>query len=259
MSSLKGVQSTCNLTSHFSWSADDICRRSRCNSRSPFIELALQPASFGLTMLARRGAAAVPLVQASRSLLQQLRFKGQQPQVPQVHRSLAGTADLLTINVRHLLSSLKLRILDLVYPETWSARDFREGTVTAFKSVNSLLDEGDFLLLRQLLDEKLLEDLRSSHAHLTEGLKYELVEVYYLGIFHAMAKEDDQGFEAVFVTPLLRVTEKYTSLKDESVWWEVRRLHKWTFKRILLGEDAADWQIVAMDKKRWRPPSKDDE
>ncbi|CAK9044590.1 unnamed protein product [Durusdinium trenchii] len=195
-------------------------------------------------MLARRGAAAVPLVQASRSLLQQLRFKGQQPQVPQVHRSLAGTADLLTINVRHLLSSLKLRILDLVYPETWSARDFREGTVTAFKSVNSLLDEGDFLLLRQLLDEKLLEDLRSSHAHLTEGLKYELVEVYYLGIFHAMAKEDDQGFEAVFVTPLLRVTEKYTSLKDESVWWEVRRLHKWTFKRILLGEDAADWQIA---------------
>ena len=98
--------------------------------------------------------------------------------------------------------------------------------------------------------------------------------------------------------------------QDPKVWWEVRRLHKWTFKRLLPedGEEApvfypehiclnwlkwlkcfkyasfgptttkskrqdkepvkglpqcgldnycwkaSDWQIVAMDKKRWRPP-----
>lgn len=43
--------------------------------------------------------------------------------------------------------------------------------------------------------------------------KYELLEVYQLGIFHSMAKVDEQGFEAVYVTPLLRVTEKYSSEK----------------------------------------------
>ena len=77
-----------------------------------------------------------------------------------------------------------------------------------------------------------------------------------------MAKVDEQGFEALYVTPLLRVTEKYSSEKDESIWWEVRRLHKWTFKRILPsedGEEASDWQIVAMDKRRWRPSAWNDE
>ena len=144
-----------------------------------------------------------------RFVLAQCRLKGEEPRV--VQRSLGGSLDLLTINVRHLLSSLKLRILepwvmyvmlinqdgdlewlgalvkgqpnsliflpffpgfldqqkhrteDLVYPNTWNARDFRQGSVDAFASVQRSLDSEDFVELRQVLAEELLEELRKSH------------------------------------------------------------------------------------------------
>ncbi|CAJ1427776.1 unnamed protein product [Effrenium voratum] len=201
----------------------------------------------------RRAAPSTPL-----KLLLRGRQCGGQPQVLQ--RSLAGTLDLLSINLRHIVSSVKLRSLEVVYPNTWVAAEFREGVVAAFKHVNSLLDDGDFLTLRRLLSDKLLDDLKG-HADLAKGLDYELRDIVQLGIFHAMAKADEDGFESVFVTPLLRVTEKYTLHKDPKVWWEVRRLHKWTFKRFLPteGSEASEWQIVAMDKKRWRPEGLKDE
>mmetsp|Transcript_33629 Transcript_33629/g.77624 ORF Transcript_33629/g.77624 Transcript_33629/m.77624 type:complete len:217 (-) Transcript_33629:101-751(-) len=194
--------------------------------------------------------------------LLRVRYCSDQPQPKVLQRNLASSLDLLTITVRTLISSIKLRALEVVYPNTWNARDFREGAAEAFKLVNSLLDEGDFVALRQLLAEDLVEDLRKNHKHLTEGLDYELQEVFQLGIFHSMAKADENGLEAVWVTPLLRVTEKYALQKDASVWWEVRRLHKWTFKRILPDEDgseASDWHIVKMDRRRWRPSGLDQE
>eukprot|EP00931_Biecheleriopsis_adriatica_P124587 TRINITY_DN99733_c0_g1_i1.p1 TRINITY_DN99733_c0_g1~~TRINITY_DN99733_c0_g1_i1.p1 ORF type:complete len:239 (+),score=57.32 TRINITY_DN99733_c0_g1_i1:40-717(+) len=184
---------------------------------------------------------------------------GSSPQVLQ--RNFSGTLDLLTINVRHIFNSINLQILNVVYPNAWNSSDFRAGAAEAFSLVNRLLDEGDFQSLRGLLSDELLEELRSSHPASAEGVDYELKEVRQLGIYKSIAKADAQGDEAVFVTPLLRVTEKYTLSKDSTIWWEVRRLHKWTFARVLPGEDgqeASEWQIVAMDKKRWRPPGLDE-
>ena len=101
--------------------------------------------------------------------------------------------------------------VQVVYPNTWSAAEFRQGVAAAFEHVNrisawfahlfhsfsikrcfffscsglgvsgdpltvtaaawaGLLDEGDFLSLRQLMDDPLLEDLRKSHTDLTKGL-----------------------------------------------------------------------------------------
>eukprot|EP00439_Symbiodinium_sp_Y106_P026164 s4122_g3.t1 len=150
----------------------------------------------------------------------------------------------------------------VVYPGTWCARDFRAGASEAYKQVNCLLDQGDFVSLRRVMADGLVEELRQSHGKLSKGLDYELREVFQLGIFHAMVQAEELGGEAVSVTPLLRVTEKYTLQKDPTVWWEVRRLHKWTFKRHLPDEDgneASDWHIVSMDKRRWRPPGLKDE
>ncbi|CAE7195491.1 unnamed protein product [Symbiodinium natans] len=165
------------------------------------------------------------------------------------------SGDMKTINVRHVISSVKLRTMEVVYPNNWCARDFRAGAAEAYKQVNCLLDQGDFVSLRRVMADDLVEDLRKTHAQLSKGLDYELKEVFQLGIFHAMVKAEEFGTESVCVTPLLRVTEKYTLQKDPSVWWEVRRLHKWTFKRHLPdehGNEASDWHIVAMDKRRWR-------
>ncbi|CAE7939914.1 unnamed protein product [Symbiodinium necroappetens] len=128
--------------------------------------------------------------------------------------------------------------------------------------MRSFLDQGDFVSLRRVMADGLVEELRQTHGKLSKGLDYELREVFQLGIFHAMVQAEELGGEAVSVTPLLRVTEKYTLQKDPSVWWEVRRLHKWTFKRHLPDEDgneASDWHIVSMDKRRWRPPGLKDE
>lgn len=180
---------------------------------------------------------------------------------PVIQRSTSGTIDLLTCNLRHMFNSVNLRILNVVYPKTWDPHAFRDGTAEAYKQVNALLDEGDFLILRELLSEELLDDLKECHAGLAEGVDYKLLEVRQLGIFRSSARADELGNEAVFVTPLLRVREKYVLSKDSTYWWEVQRLHKWTFKRILPGEygsDASEWQIVAMDKKRWRPPGLDE-
>ncbi|CAE8626069.1 unnamed protein product [Polarella glacialis] len=175
--------------------------------------------------------------------------------------SMSGVLDLLTINVRHIVNSINLRTLNVVYPNCWDAREFRAGAAEAYTQINKLLDEGDFESLQGLLSEELLAELRASHAALAQGVNYELKDLRQLGIFKSTAKVDEFDDAAVFVTPLLRVTEKFTLSKDSSIWWEVRRLHKWTFKRTLAGEagqENSDWQVVAMDKRRWRPDGIDD-
>ena len=60
---------------------------------------------------------------------------------PVVQRNFAGTFDLLTINLRHIVSSVKLRSLEVVYPNTWNPTEFRAGVAQAFEQVNRVLEE----------------------------------------------------------------------------------------------------------------------
>ena len=58
---------------------------------------------------------------------------------PVVQRSFAGAFDLFTINLRHIVSSVKLRSLEVVYPNTWNPTEFRAGVAHAFEQVNRVL------------------------------------------------------------------------------------------------------------------------
>ncbi|CAK0861322.1 unnamed protein product [Prorocentrum cordatum] len=61
---------------------------------------------------------------------------------PTRQRSVSGVLDLLTCNPRHMLSSAKLRILNVVYPRVWDPRSFREGVAERLQARECVAGRG---------------------------------------------------------------------------------------------------------------------
>merc|ERR1712137_241638 len=95
-------------------------------------------------------------------------------------------------------------------------------------------------------------------------------------IFTVSVKSDDDGDSAIWITALLNALEQYvprdgTIVNEDTVidgvtvkkkgtpavGWHVRRLHKWTFKRMLAEEGQGahgEWVVENMNRWRWHPP-----
>eukprot|EP00929_Paragymnodinium_shiwhaense_P070900 TRINITY_DN36004_c0_g1_i2.p1 TRINITY_DN36004_c0_g1~~TRINITY_DN36004_c0_g1_i2.p1 ORF type:complete len:106 (+),score=21.69 TRINITY_DN36004_c0_g1_i2:318-635(+) len=86
--------------------------------------------------------------------------------------------------------------------------------------------------------------------------KQEVIDVKPLGVFTSSMWRDENGHLALWVTQVLRAQEAYTS-ECGGRCWHVDRLHRWTFKRVLLNdheEEVSDWLLVAVDRPRWSHP-----
>lgn len=179
-------------------------------------------------------------------------------------RSFSDLADLALLPLRHTIYSVNLWVLRLVFPGSWSADDFHTGAPQAFRHVTEHLEDRDARPLNGVVSDELIRELQQEVSAAVQGEREQQVifkavlDARLLGVFTVSARTDEHGAAAVFVTGLLGAVEEYASASSGTgVPWHVQRLHKWTFKRALPDEDggeAGDWQVVAMSKRRWRPP-----
>merc|ERR1740121_1099937 len=147
-----------------------------------------------------------------------------------------------------------MRPLNLVFQQpVWNTEEFADGAAGAFRRVGELQEAGDFEALRSLVAAGLLGELRDV-AMAGRGTRT-LLDVKPLGVFTTRMWPDENRHLSLWVTQVLRATEEYQLAGDVL---HVERLHRWTFKRVLLSdteEVVGDWQLTAMEKGRWVPPA----
>lgn len=181
-----------------------------------------------------------------------------------VEKSYSEKLDLATLPARHFLRSFNLACLNLAFKTpAWDAHEFSRGAVLAFTNIHSLLEAGKLLELQGLVSDELINQMRSDNAYCPGSRK--LLDVEPLGIFKTRLKPELLGGphwqQTIFVTQLFRAVEAYSMPGVDPASWHVERLHQWTFKRVLLnnvGEVMGPWQVVAVNKRRWQLPCRDD-
>eukprot|EP00746_Dinoflagellata_sp_MGD_P058960 gnl/MRDRNA2_/MRDRNA2_251852_c0_seq1.p1 gnl/MRDRNA2_/MRDRNA2_251852_c0~~gnl/MRDRNA2_/MRDRNA2_251852_c0_seq1.p1 ORF type:complete len:172 (-),score=19.38 gnl/MRDRNA2_/MRDRNA2_251852_c0_seq1:7-522(-) len=161
--------------------------------------------------------------------------------------------------VRHFFHSVNLWTLKLVFPNAWDSREFSVGACQAYECIASLMDESDFHSMHGLVSEDLLaalEEDQKDYITSVPGVQRKVLECQFRGIVDLSAKNDENQDAALFVSALLDTLEAHRVSDEDRSPWHVRRLHKWTFKRVLAsveGDEHSDWQVVAMNRKKWRP------
>lgn len=179
------------------------------------------------------------------------------PPIHVVEKGLRETLDLLTLPARHVLRSMNLQTLNLVFDsQPWNQHEFPRGTAEAFRCVLEHVGDQDFNSLSGLVSDPLLEELRHDEIDAGES-KRRVIDVCPFGILTAQLELDENVHLAIWVTQLMSAVEEYDSPNCRDTFWRVERLHRWTFKRVLLsgmGEENGPWQVVSMNHRRWRPP-----
>mmetsp|Transcript_36577 Transcript_36577/g.73758 ORF Transcript_36577/g.73758 Transcript_36577/m.73758 type:complete len:244 (-) Transcript_36577:133-864(-) len=214
----------------------------------------------------------LPTFSASRRPLLLSRCCGTQrehgPPVRVVERNLSDFIDVVILPLRHTVYSVNLWTLRFVFPGCWNFREFHSGAPQAFRHITEHMEDRDLRPLDGTVSDDLIQELRAEAVAAeesgseTKAAFQAVVDARLMGIFTVSARSDDAGDAAVFVTGLLKVVEEYAPVAESDAGpirpWHVHRIHKWTFKRQLPSEDSGgepgDWQVVAMNKRRWRPP-----
>eukprot|EP00929_Paragymnodinium_shiwhaense_P070901 TRINITY_DN36004_c0_g1_i3.p1 TRINITY_DN36004_c0_g1~~TRINITY_DN36004_c0_g1_i3.p1 ORF type:complete len:228 (+),score=23.56 TRINITY_DN36004_c0_g1_i3:66-749(+) len=170
-------------------------------------------------------------------------------------RDLRTSWILGTLPLRNFLRCARLQPLNIVFKkQAWDSEGFADGCTAAFRRVNALLETKEYDGLQSLVGQPLRDAMSMS----MEGVfgKQEVIDVKPLGVFTSSMWRDENGHLALWVTQVLRAQEAYTS-ECGGRCWHVDRLHRWTFKRVLLNdheEEVSDWLLVAVDRPRWSHP-----
>mmetsp|Transcript_73690 Transcript_73690/g.216251 ORF Transcript_73690/g.216251 Transcript_73690/m.216251 type:complete len:246 (-) Transcript_73690:13-750(-) len=199
---------------------------------------------------------------------QQQQQQQQGPPIRVVERSLSDFIDVVILPLRHTVYAVNLWSLRFAFPGSWNASEFHAGAPQAFRHVTEHLEDRDVRPLNGVVSDELINDLRTEattaaeSGHDPRANFQAVVDARLMGIFTVRVRTDEMGDAAVFVTGLLAAVEEYAPSTASSANagrpWHVRRIHKWTFKRQLPsedGEEPGDWQVVAMNKRRWQPPA----
>eukprot|EP00928_Gymnodinium_smaydae_P075864 TRINITY_DN58892_c0_g1_i1.p1 TRINITY_DN58892_c0_g1~~TRINITY_DN58892_c0_g1_i1.p1 ORF type:complete len:223 (-),score=25.18 TRINITY_DN58892_c0_g1_i1:94-762(-) len=178
------------------------------------------------------------------------------PPVQVIEADLRTKLTLLTLPVRNFLRNLRVQPLNLVFQRPpWNASEFAQGTVEAFRRVSELRESGDYASLQHLVPEMLVEQLRQDATVAQEAWgARSLLHVQPLGVFTTKLWPDENRHLSLWVTQVLRVKEEYSCNSGSGERWHVERLHRCTFKRVLLNdhaEEVSDWKLVALDKGCW--------
>jgi hypothetical protein len=155
-----------------------------------------------------------------------------------------------------------LQLLNFVYDSPpWNASDWGVGSVKAFHTVHDLLEAEDFEALEGLVEDTLLSKMQEDQI---QGLgSRRVLDVQALGLFSSKLRPEispPHWHQSVWVTHLLKAVEEYRYPDEAARPFHVERLHRWTFKRVLLsdaGEVMGPWQLVSVNKMRWELPQAD--
>merc|ERR1712232_250528 len=156
---------------------------------------------------------------------------------------MSDVADLITLPFRHVVRSVNLWTLNMVFPSAWDGLEFQVGACQAYECIASLMDEGDFQSMHGLVADDVIAELRNDHASCSASIpdvQRSVLECRLAGIYSMSARSDENGDAALVVVALLDTQEAHSSLVEDAPVWHVRRLQKLTFKRVLpqvQGED----------------------
>lgn len=167
-----------------------------------------------------------------------------------------GALDVLSLPPRHLLWTAALGALAQNYPEAADQAALIAGMQIAVGGVFEHLAQHEFGMLRGIVEEKLLDELRDvSKSTEKEGWDAppELLSARVLGLLSAEGIEEETGDKrrgrALRVTPLVYSKERYTYKAKSDHPTIVYRLQRWSFEREL--EPGNHWVIVDMGTRHW--------
>lgn len=185
---------------------------------------------------------------------------GKRPPVRQlvVHIDADTMSDIMTLALRHAVRLVNLNFVSLFVPLEWSWREFRMGTVQAYKVIHNLLGVRDFDSLQGLVTDSLLAELREEGLESKESWAQPPVlrEVRPVGVFTASAGTGPDGSTTVVrVVPLVHLVEEYRYLGEAEPLF-VRRLQKWAFEWQASSSGVVrGWQVCGLGRRwYWRRP-----